>query len=386
VQSQDNTNLFWDNTTKRLGIGTATPSSDLSLGGNAARVIASERHTTADTAGQSLTVKAGSATLAATNKAGGDLILAPGIATGSAGAGLQLQSSTPGGAGTTDRAPDTKWRVSGAGHLLAETDNAHDIGATGATRPRDLFVARNTLIGGTLGVTGAVSLTVPLGTAQGGTSTAAAPTDGQVLIGSTGVGYVPAALTAGTGITLTPGAGSLSIAAAPGMTLIQEQILGGAVAGVSFAGIAGTYRHLRLIVVAREATAADAVTFLRVTFNNDTGNNYADEHVNATGASVSAGEANSVAFMRLGLVPQDSADANAMGGAVIDIPYYSKTDNLKSAVANSLSAFGLATGQHPFYHLYGFWASAAAITEIDLVCATGGNFKVGSYFALYGVA
>lgn len=43
------------------------------------------------------------------------------------------------------------------GNLLF-TDNTYDIGAAGATRPRDVYISRNVLIGGTLGVTGAVTL------------------------------------------------------------------------------------------------------------------------------------------------------------------------------------------------------------------------------------
>lgn len=42
------------------------------------------------------------------------------------------------------------------GNLLF-TDATYDIGATGATRPRDLFLSRNQVIGGTLTVTGAVT-------------------------------------------------------------------------------------------------------------------------------------------------------------------------------------------------------------------------------------
>jgi hypothetical protein len=36
-----------------------------------------------------------------------------------------------------------RWQVAAAGHLLAGTDNTFDIGASGATRPRDLYLARN---------------------------------------------------------------------------------------------------------------------------------------------------------------------------------------------------------------------------------------------------
>lgn len=40
------------------------------------------------------------------------------------------------------------------GFNLTFTDATYDIGASGATRPRDLFLSRNAVIGGTLGVTG----------------------------------------------------------------------------------------------------------------------------------------------------------------------------------------------------------------------------------------
>ena len=48
---------------------------------------------------------------------------------------------------------------------LLFTDALYDIGASGATRPRDFFLSRNAVIGGTLGVTGALTGTsITLGT------------------------------------------------------------------------------------------------------------------------------------------------------------------------------------------------------------------------------
>lgn len=40
------------------------------------------------------------------------------------------------------------WRIPSSGHLLAGTDATYDIGASGATRPRDLFLGRNMVGGG----------------------------------------------------------------------------------------------------------------------------------------------------------------------------------------------------------------------------------------------
>ena len=47
----------------------------------------------------------------------------------------------------------------GLAHHLLFVDATYDIGASGATRPRDLFLSRNATIGGTLAVTGATTLT-----------------------------------------------------------------------------------------------------------------------------------------------------------------------------------------------------------------------------------
>lgn len=80
VYTQDNANLFWDDTSNRLGIGTASPTFDLSLGGATARTIALERKTSG--AGSNLTICSGGAQSGATDTAGGTLILSSGITTG----------------------------------------------------------------------------------------------------------------------------------------------------------------------------------------------------------------------------------------------------------------------------------------------------------------
>lgn len=57
---------------------------------------------------------------------------ARGLAINAAGDNLYLQTSTI-----------TRWRITTAGHLLAEADNAYDIGASGATRPRTGYFGTN---------------------------------------------------------------------------------------------------------------------------------------------------------------------------------------------------------------------------------------------------
>jgi hypothetical protein len=59
------------------------------------------------------------------------------------------------------------------------------------------------------------SLTAPVSVANGGTALTSTPTNGQLLVGN-GSGYTLASLTAGSGISVTNGAGSITIAATGG--------------------------------------------------------------------------------------------------------------------------------------------------------------------------
>lgn len=47
-----------------------------------------------------------------------------------------------------------RWNIPGTGHLLAAADNTYDIGASGATRPRDLYIAGAGTFGGDVTIAG----------------------------------------------------------------------------------------------------------------------------------------------------------------------------------------------------------------------------------------
>lgn len=108
---------------KRIGIETNTPSYDLSFLGNTARIISPERRSTSTYEGLGISILAGGAKSGETDKAGGDLILGSGIATGSGSSSILLKTATAGGAGTTDRTPTTKLTLNGSTLTFADAYN-----------------------------------------------------------------------------------------------------------------------------------------------------------------------------------------------------------------------------------------------------------------------
>lgn len=71
------------------------------------------------------------------------------LATPAEGGALQLLTRGAGSVTFGTQAVN-RWQVSSSGHLLAVTDNAYDIGASGATRPRNLYTSGGASIGGIL--------------------------------------------------------------------------------------------------------------------------------------------------------------------------------------------------------------------------------------------
>lgn len=86
------------------------------VGGQLATVLVA-RSTTADVVGSNLVVKAGGATVAGTDRAGGNLVLNSGISTGSAESVIEFYTATPAGTGTADNTPTLKITLDGDGNL-----------------------------------------------------------------------------------------------------------------------------------------------------------------------------------------------------------------------------------------------------------------------------
>ena len=113
-----------------VGIGTTTPSTLLSLGGNAAQTMGMER--TTGTTGNTLTVKSGGAVLLGTDLNGGNLALSSGIATGDGSSSILFQTvKTHQGPGTADRNPATSMTLASNALTLPSGPTSEQPGQTG---------------------------------------------------------------------------------------------------------------------------------------------------------------------------------------------------------------------------------------------------------------
>lgn len=88
----------------------------IALGANSTQVIRGERRTS-DAGGSDLRIQAGGSFSGGTNRAGGNLILAGGISTGSTGSEIQFLTATNSGSGTADRNPTQKMVLNRSGFL-----------------------------------------------------------------------------------------------------------------------------------------------------------------------------------------------------------------------------------------------------------------------------
>ncbi|MCX6107240.1 MAG: hypothetical protein NTY08_15550 [Proteobacteria bacterium] len=109
-----------------LGVGTTSPSADISLGGNQARTIQVDRNT--DTAaGANLNVAAGGATAGSTDLNGGSLALSSGYATGTGSSSIIFSTATGGSSGATDAVPTAKMTITGSGNVGIGTTGPNSI-------------------------------------------------------------------------------------------------------------------------------------------------------------------------------------------------------------------------------------------------------------------
>lgn len=200
-----------------------------------------------------------------------------------------------------------------------------------------------------------------LAVARGGTGVdASAATNGQLLIGN-GTGFTLASLTAGTNISITPGAGSISIAATGSVDYAQvgTNTISGTPTSVVFTSL--TSEDIILYVSNVAITAGTAQLQLELSIDN--GSSYLSSVINlgsGTGLSTTG---------RYGVFP---GTGFKIGKGSVDAP----------DVAGALSTSGPSRTQILVSTIYTFY-TASAVNAIR-ISTSASTFVNGGIFTLYG--
>lgn len=272
------------------------------------------------------------------------------LATNSTGVPTWLGSLTDGQIiiGSTGATPVAASLSAGSGVTITPGAGTITISATGTGGTVTSITAGVGLTGGTITTSGTIDLTVPVIAANGGTglvsptahgimigegTSAMTPivlSSGQILIGSTGVDPVAAAINSGTGILVANGAGSITVSLASIATLTGlVNTTGGSAAPSATtltawidAALGSTqgnilYRNATVWTVLAPGTSGDVLTTGGAAANPSwTTNGSGTVTSVATGAGLTGGTITSTGTIALAAIADHTLLANISGGSL----------------------------------------------------------------------
>jgi len=153
---------------------------------------------------------------------------------------------------------------------------------------------------------------------------------------------------------------------------------------ITFSSIPSTYQHLQLRAIMKADDNNVGTIGYVLTFNNDTGSNYAYHELRGDGASATAaGSSSQTGLTFTGCVARTDATQNNMVGAVIvDVQDYVSATKNKTVRTFGGTDLNSANGRIRLGS--GLWINTSAVSTITLTTATG-NFTTATQFALYGI-
>jgi len=190
------------------------------------------------------------------------------------------------------------------------------------------------------------------------------------------------------GVLAVAGAGAGPVVAGNAYEWLETQVLGTAVASISFSNLntnyGSTYQHLQIRMVARsDEVGSGNLRDLRIRTNGDTAGNYAAHVLRGDGAAVSSNAASSQTSVAtaMALFPRPDNGTNQYGAAIIDF-----LDAFETTKYKTIRVLGGAkpTGEDQIFLGSGLWQNSNALTSITLF-ANSGNLAVDSRFSLYGL-
>lgn len=152
---------------------------------------------------------------------------------------------------------------------------------------------------------------------------------------------------------------------------ISTTTLGSNTNTVSFTSISSAYTDLIFVFEGTMSSGTD----MMIQFNSDTGTNYSSTRLYGNGTSaLSTRQTSDTAFY-----PAIGSLANRQS-IIFQVMNYSNATTYKTVLNRANNPAGFV-GAHAK-----LWRSTAAITRIDIIGASSGNFATGSTFTLYGIA
>jgi hypothetical protein len=166
--------------------------------------------------------------------------------------------------------------------------------------------------------------------------------------------------------------------------LIETQILGSAVASITFSSLdtyASIYEHLQVRAVVRTTRATFQNGYFQLTFNGDSTASYTNHFIYQSGTTPTAFANTGATSIFCGWVTTQNAAASQFGASIIDITdAYNTTKNKTVRTLNGVSA-----GTDPRINLMsGAFLKTNALTSLT-IAGSDGNLITGSRFSLYGI-
>jgi hypothetical protein len=150
----------------------------------------------------------------------------------------------------------------------------------------------------------------------------------------------------------------------------------------AFSNIPQTFQDLRIVMYARDSTAATS-SGIYGGFNGDYGvnSNYSFTFIRGDGANASSGRYSNQPFIAAdGQFSAASSATGTFGATTWDILNYTNTSTFKSYLNRNACDLN---GSGSAYLSVGLWRSTAAINSVLIVCVS--TFVAGSTFTLYGI-
>ena len=181
------------------------------------------------------------------------------------------------------------------------------------------------------------------------------------------------------GILAVAGAGG---AAAGAFDLLETTLVSTNTASVTFSNLNtySDYKHLQIRTALKTNAGTTGIEDLRLTFNSDSGSNYAWHRIRGDGSTVASTAGTSTAFINIENSATRNNETNIYAGTVLDILDFSNSSN--NTTTRSLQGVSASVGR--ILLASGLWNNTAAVTSITFTPAAG-SLVAGSRFSLYGV-